>query len=120
MKILVVDDDTNFRRSLVLYLNSHGWEADEAGDGSEGWSKMKSNSYDVAITDIQMPEMDGFALRKKAKEKKLKTKFIYMSAYPRSVEKLPRNISWLTKPFVLDKLHRVLNNIVFGPAHQGI
>ncbi|HED00273.1 MAG TPA: response regulator [Proteobacteria bacterium] len=120
MKILVVDDDTNFRHTLVLYLNSNGWEVDEAADGLEGWSKLKESPYDVVITDIEMPGMDGFTLRKKAKVKKMKIKFIYMSAYPPAVEKSRQDTAWLTKPFMLEKLHRLLQSVVPKPASPGI
>lgn len=119
MKILVVDDDTNFRHSLVLYLNSNGWEVDEAVDGAEGWSKLEKAPYDVVITDIEMPGMDGFTLRKKAQGKKLKAKFIYMSAYPPAMTKSPKGTSWVTKPFVLDKLHSLLQSVVLAPLRKG-
>jgi len=114
MKILVVDDDKNFRHSLVLYLTSNGWNVDEAVDGLEGWQKLKKNSYGVVITDIEMPGMDGFALRKRARQRKLKTKFVYMSAYPSSSTK-PKSAPLLIKPFVLEKLQSLLEKIVFEP-----
>jgi two-component system response regulator ArlR len=114
MRILVVDDDKNFRHSLVLYLNSNGWKVDEAADGLEGWLKLKNNSYDAVITDIEMPGMDGFALGKRARQQKLETKFIYMSAYPSSSTK-PESTPLLMKPFVLEKLHSLLEKIVFEP-----
>lgn len=114
MKILVVDDDKNFRHSLVLYLTSNGWKIDEAVDGLHGWQKLKNNSYDVVITDIEMPGMDGFTLRKRARQKKLETKFIYISAYPSSLTKLKKT-PLLIKPFVLEKLQSLLEKIVLEP-----
>lgn len=119
MKILVVDDDKNFRHSLVLYLASNGWKVDEAADGLEGWQKLKNASYDVVITDIEMPGIDGFTLRKRARQKKLETKFIYMSAYASSSTK-SKSTPLLTKPFVLEKLHRLLENMILKPNRQVI
>jgi len=114
MRILVVDDDKNFRHSLVLYLTSNGWKVDEAADGVEGWLKLKNNSYDAVITDIEMPGMDGFTLRKRARQQKLETKFIYMSAYPSSSTKL-KSTPFLIKPFALEMLHNLLEKIVLEP-----
>ena len=114
MRILVVDDDKNFRHSLVLYLTSNSWKVDEAVDGLQGWQKLKNNSYDVVITDIEMPGMDGFTLRKRARQKKLETKFIYISAYSSSSTKL-KSTPLLIKPFVLEKLQSLLEKIVLEP-----
>ena len=114
MRILVVDDDKNFRHSLVMYLTSNGWKVDEAVDGLQGWQKLKNNSHDVVITDIEMPGMDGFTLRKRARQKKLETKFIYISAYPSSSTKL-KSTPLLIKPFILEKLQSLLEKIVLEP-----
>ncbi len=58
-KILVVDDETPIRRTLRDILEFEGYDVDEATDGVECISKVQGSKYDVIITDIKMPKMDG-------------------------------------------------------------
>lgn len=64
-KILVVDDSLNTREIEKSILESHGYSVDIAVDGLDGLSKIKSNSYDLVVTDVEMPNMDGFSLTEK-------------------------------------------------------
>jgi len=58
-KILIVDDEVPIRRTLRDILEFEGYEIDEASDGLECLSKVQKEKYDVIITDIKMPRMDG-------------------------------------------------------------
>ncbi len=58
-KILIVDDETPIRRTLRDILEFEGYEVDEAVDGLECVAKVQREKYDVVITDIKMPKMDG-------------------------------------------------------------
>ena len=58
-KILIVDDEVPIRRTLRDILEFEGYEVDEASDGLECVSKVQKEKYDVVITDIKMPKMDG-------------------------------------------------------------
>ncbi|MEO0007070.1 MAG: hypothetical protein RJA20_1266 [Bacteroidota bacterium] len=58
-KILIVDDETPIRRTLRDILEFEGYEVDEAVDGLECVAKVQKEKYDVVITDIKMPKMDG-------------------------------------------------------------
>ena len=58
-KILIVDDEMPIRRTLRDILEFEGYEVDEAADGLECVSKVQKEKYDVVITDIKMPKMDG-------------------------------------------------------------
>jgi len=58
-KILIVDDEMPIRRTLRDILEFEGYEVDEASDGLECVSKVQKEKYDVVITDIKMPKMDG-------------------------------------------------------------
>lgn len=60
---LVVDDSTAMRRQLALALQRvPGLKAVEAGDGAEAWRKLASGSFDLLITDVNMPILDGLKL----------------------------------------------------------
>lgn len=58
-KILIVDDEVPIRRTLRDILEFEGYEVDEASDGLECVAKVQKEKYDVVITDIKMPKMDG-------------------------------------------------------------
>lgn len=61
-KILVVDDDAGMRELMLLALRRHGWQTEGAADGREALSWLAQQRFDVVVTDIQMPRMDGLAL----------------------------------------------------------
>ncbi|MEA2030281.1 MAG: response regulator [candidate division Zixibacteria bacterium] len=65
--ILVVDDDNNLRELLIDTLDVIGYTADSAVDGIDALEKLKDTSYDLMISDIKMPEMDGLRLLQKTK-----------------------------------------------------
>ena len=60
---LVVDDSPAMRKQLSYALQRvMGMDATEAGDGADAWRKLATSSYDILITDINMPLMDGLKL----------------------------------------------------------
>ena len=59
-RILVVDDSLSTREIEKAILESGGYQVDTAKDGIEGLEKLKRNRYDMVLSDIEMPEMDGF------------------------------------------------------------
>ena len=58
-KILIIDDDSDFRRMLNRLLTQNGYEVIEARDGLEGVKNYGSQGADLVITDIFMPEKEG-------------------------------------------------------------
>ena len=61
-RILVVDDSLNTREIEKSILEAHGYEVDLAADGVEGLAMALETPYDMVVTDLDMPRMDGFAL----------------------------------------------------------
>ncbi len=80
-KILIVDDEKPIRDSLKLVLTEEGFAADVAGDGEEALLKIQENSYDIVISDIKMPKLDGMQLLESASKISPETFFIIMTAY---------------------------------------
>ena len=58
-KILVVDDEKPIRDSLKMVLDEEGFETSTAADGEDALVKIREVEYDVVITDIKMPKLDG-------------------------------------------------------------
>ena len=68
-QILVVDDSAAIRTSTTFVLEQEGYSVVQAEDGQDGLGKMESNGpFDLVITDINMPNMDGIEFTKKVRE----------------------------------------------------
>lgn len=78
-RILVTDDDTALRDTLVKLLRLRGYEVDEARDGLEGAKMLASQRYDLLITDIVMPNQEGLESIIKAHKLYPQMKIIAMS-----------------------------------------
>jgi DNA-binding NarL/FixJ family response regulator len=59
-RILVVDDDTTLRMALSRYLERRGYLVDDVGSGVEALNAFEDNPPDLVVSDVMMPEMDGF------------------------------------------------------------
>lgn len=62
MRFLVVEDQAMLRRVLVSGVRAEGHHVDEACDGLDGLAKLETDGYDVVITDINMPNLDGIQM----------------------------------------------------------
>ena len=67
-RILVVDDEEIVIRSCLRILEGNGYEIDVAHDGHEALRKVESNTYDVMILDIMMPNLGGMEVLRRVKE----------------------------------------------------
>lgn len=88
-KILLIDDDNDFRNSLQDCLELEGYQIDTADDGQQGLKKFKQNPADLVITDIIMPQSNGIELICELRKKypKATVKIIAMSGGGRIVGK---------------------------------
>ncbi len=68
LTILVVDDSLNTREVEKTILQAYGYEVDTAKDGLEALDKLKHHPYDLVVTDLEMPVMDGFTLTTRLRE----------------------------------------------------
>lgn len=66
--ILIVDDEKAIRKTLSEILSFEGYQIDEAADGEEGLKMFKEKIYDVVLSDIKMPKIDGLEFLQKALE----------------------------------------------------
>jgi two-component system response regulator PilR (NtrC family) len=80
-KILVVDDEDIIRESLSYILKNENYEVSEASNGRIAFEMLKESSYDLVITDIEMPEMKGIELLDEIKKMNLQTNTIIVTAY---------------------------------------
>jgi len=62
MKVLVADDDDTFRSLVVEILTEAGYQVVAEINGLLGWERLQAEGADMAVLDVNMPEMDGFEL----------------------------------------------------------
>ncbi|HEY0880975.1 MAG TPA: response regulator, partial [Archangium sp.] len=68
LKVLLVDDSPSARATESALVRALGHTVDEGQDGEDGWSKLQSGQYDLILTDVQMPRLDGFSLTRRIKQ----------------------------------------------------
>src|SRR5436305_14040066 len=81
-RILVVDDEVSLRRIIARVLTKAGHEVVEAPDGKHAAQIVAAESFDVIISDIAMPAMDGIQLLKTVREHDLDVPVVLMSGFP--------------------------------------
>ena len=79
-KLLIIDDSLLTRNMLKRFLSDYGYEVEEATDGQIGLEKIRELKPDCIISDLLMPNMDGFQLLKVLKEEDNKIPVIIFSA----------------------------------------
>ena len=62
MKVLVADDDNTFRSLVLEILTDAGYEVAAEENGRLAWERLQAEGADLAVLDVNMPEMDGFEL----------------------------------------------------------
>jgi two-component system sensor histidine kinase and response regulator WspE len=81
-RILAVDDSLTVRELVRKLLSSRGYHADVAVDGMDGWNALRSEPYDMVITDVDMPRMNGIELTSLIKrDSKLKSLPVMIVSY---------------------------------------
>ena len=117
-KILIVDDSNSIRDMVKFTLQSAGYETQEARDGQEGLNKAKADSFDLVLTDVNMPIMDGITLCQELRKlPAFKFVPILMLTTESSGEmklkgKTAGATGWLVKPFNPEKLIATIKRVV--------
>jgi len=113
-KILLIEDDTKIRASLKEILVEKGHQVEEAADGVEGYKKLEAGDYQLCLSDIKMPKMDGMEVLTKAMEAGINTSFIIISAHGTidvAIEAVKKGaFDFLQKPFDLSRMEIAVRN----------
>ncbi len=110
--ILVVDDEEAIRTPIVKILQKAGHTVFAASNGLEGVALFRSSPdrFDIVLTDIQMPTMDGHQLVKLVRETRASAKIICMSGY--TDKPTPPNTVFLRKPFQMNALYACMDELL--------
>ncbi len=113
--ILVVDDEATMRDLLVDTLDAIGYLPTGASDGSEALQKLKEQKFDLMITDIMMPGIDGIALLKKVRKDypNLPVLFIAGVATPEIMDQASPD-GFLAKPFRISHIEQLIEDTLKG------
>lgn len=107
-RILIVDDERKMRHLLALMVEGAGHEAHQAGDGREALDMIRDTYFDMVITDIKMPRMDGITLLSKIREEEYPCPVIFITAFAtvESAVEAMRNgaVDYITKPYEEDRI----------------
>ena len=113
-KILITDDDMDLRELLTEAVKNWGYVVSVARDGDEALRKLRMERFDIVITDLMMPGMDGLALLQKIKDLDKEVLVIIITGYA-TIETAVKAIEsgaydYIAKPFRLDELMIVIKN----------
>jgi diguanylate cyclase (GGDEF)-like protein len=115
LKVLYVEDEKFSREALQEVLEGFFLEVVACSDGVEGWEVYQKQKFDIVITDLNMPKMDGFKLIEKIREKNSHQKVLVVSAH-NDTQNLLRSInlhidSFIIKPIEMQQLMTILYKI---------
>lgn len=111
-RVLVVDDEQNSREGLSKILIKEGYEVFTAEDGKKAILVADNNPFDLIITDLRMPDMDGIEVLKNIRGKNKNIGVVIVTAYGEVNSYLTAMnlgaFEYLNKPIHLEELRRVI------------
>ena len=115
-KIMVVDDEPGIRNLLFDVLSGEGFKVTLAKDGKDSLSQMKKDRFDLVITDINMPHLDGIELLKKMKKAGRKERIIIMTGKSFDMAHFKKDIppiaDELRKPFHMNNFLEAVSSVL--------
>lgn len=118
VRILIVDDDPDLRLTLDDYLDARGYQVISARSGSDAVQALETggNSFDIVLTDLMMPGVDGMAVLRAARQSNPLVHVVIMTGYS-SLKTAIESVrcgafDYLTKPFELVEIEIIVNRII--------
>ena len=107
-KILLAEDDTDLRRFLVKALQNAGFDVTSYDNGLSAYQRLREEPFEMLLTDIVMPEMDGIELARRAADLDPHLKIMFITGFAAVAlhpdSKAPKDAKVLSKPFHLRDL----------------
>ena len=107
-RILLAEDDNDMRRFLVKALQNAGYNVTSFDNGLSAYNRLREEPFELLLTDIDMPEMDGIELARRATELDPEIKVMFITGFAavalNADSKAPKDARVLSKPFHLRDL----------------
>ncbi|HWU02549.1 MAG TPA: response regulator [Novosphingobium sp.] len=116
--ILTVDDSASLRMAVRIALNGAGYTVTEAADGSEGLAKASTQRFDLIITDLNMPRMDGLTMIREIRKSPVQAgvPIVFLTTESDDAMKAQAKAAgatgWLVKPFNADNLVKIARKVL--------
>lgn len=115
-KLLIVEDDPQMRQGLSDILTEEGYKVSSVSSGKEAIENIKKNGFDVVVTDIVMPGMDGMEVLKEAKRLEPQIHVVMITAFAtieNAVEAMKRGASdYIAKPFKIAEVQVAIRRVL--------
>jgi two-component system cell cycle response regulator CpdR len=115
-KILLAEDDNDMRRFLVKALENAGFQVSSHDNGLSAYQRLREEPFEMLLTDIVMPEMDGIELARRASELDPDIKIMFITGFAavalNSDSEAPKNAKVLSKPVHLRELVSEVNKML--------
>jgi len=115
-RILLAEDDESLRRFLAAALVKAGHEVTDFGDGEQAHACLTRASFDLLLTDIVMPGLDGIELAKRAAELDSRLKIMFITGFAAVAlhpsSNAPKHARVLSKPFHLREIVQEIDRMV--------
>lgn len=115
-RILLAEDDNDMRRFLVKALERQGYEVVDFDNGAGAYERLREEPFQLLLTDIVMPEMDGIELARRATELDPDLKVMFITGFAavalKPESQAPQNAKVLSKPFHLRQLVEEVGKLI--------
>ena len=115
-RILLAEDDEDMRRFLAKALENAGFEVTSFDNGQSAYERLREEPFNLLLTDIVMPQMDGIELARKAAELDPDLKIMFITGFAavalNADIETPKDAKILSKPFHLRDLVSEVNRLI--------
>ncbi|MBE9181454.1 response regulator transcription factor [Oculatella sp. LEGE 06141] len=117
-RLLLVDDEPGLRQAVQAYLEDSGFEVEVASNAKEGWDLLQQHTPDLVISDIMMPQVDGYQFLKQLREdpRFQVMPVVFLTARGMTTDRIQGYQAgvdaYLSKPFDPDELVAIVENLL--------
>ena len=115
-KILLAEDDNDMRRFLVKALENAGFQVSPHDNGLSAYQRLREEPFEMLLTDIVMPEMDGIELARRATELDPDIKIMFITGFAAVAlhpsSNAPKQAKVLSKPFHLREIVQEVERMI--------
>lgn len=118
LSVLTVDDSASIRQAIKIALSNGGFEVTGAEDGTDGLARATAAQFDLVITDLNMPKMDGLTMTRELRKLPAYAgvPILFLTTEDagdiKQQAKAAGATGWITKPFAADQLVRIVKKVL--------